>query len=126
MRPTIAGTEGRAGARRKLGVSGMDGGSAPCHAGPLEHDTVFATLLGSLPRPPGAPDASDLELVEAAVRAQEAAGLEPVTDGGLENGRSPLDRWLAMAGLTANAAKQDVVGPLTAARGGQRAAVLEA
>jgi methionine synthase II (cobalamin-independent) len=87
---------------------------------------MFATLLGSLPRPPLAPDASDLDLVEAAVRAQEAAGLVPVTDGGMENGRSPLDRWLAMAGLTATAAKQDVVGPLTLARGGDEATVLSA
>jgi methionine synthase II (cobalamin-independent) len=87
---------------------------------------MFATLLGSLPRPPLGPDASDLELIEAAVRVQEAAGLEPVTDGGLENGRPPLDRWLAMAGLTERAAKQDLVGPLTAARGGDSAAVLAA
>ncbi|MGZ8515016.1 MAG: hypothetical protein ACXWXA_08220 [Candidatus Limnocylindrales bacterium] len=87
---------------------------------------VFATLLGPLPRPPLAPDASDLELVEAAVRAQEAAGLEPLTDGGLQNGRSPLDRWLAMAGLAARAAKQDLVGPLTMARGGDERAVLAA
>ncbi len=87
---------------------------------------MFATLLGSLPRPPLAPGASDLELVEAAVRAQEAAGLEPITDGGLENGRSPLDRWLAMAGVTAMAVKQVIVGPLTLARGEDRAAVLAA
>jgi methionine synthase II (cobalamin-independent) len=87
---------------------------------------MFATLLGPLPRPPLAPDASDLELVEMAVRAQVEAGLEPVTDGGLENGRPPLGRWLAMAGLTAAAAKQDVIGPLTAARGADEADVLAA
>jgi len=86
---------------------------------------MFATLLGPLPRPPLAPNASDLELVEAAVRAQEAAGLEPITDGGLQNAQSPLDRWLAMAGITERAAKQDMVGPFTRARGGVAAAVLE-
>jgi methionine synthase II (cobalamin-independent) len=84
---------------------------------------MFATLLGSLPRPPLPPGSSDLELVEAAVRAQEAAGLEPITDGGLEHGRSPLDRWLALAGLTAKAAKQDIVGPYTLARGGEPGAL---
>ena len=78
---------------------------------------MFATLLGSLPRPPLSPDASDLELVEAAVRAQEAAGLEPVTDGGLENGRSPLERWLAMAGLTSGAAQAGRRRPADAPRG---------
>jgi methionine synthase II (cobalamin-independent) len=87
---------------------------------------MFATLLGSLPRPPLEHNASDLELVEAAVRAQEAAGLEPITDGGLQNAQSPLDRWLAMAGITMKAAKQDLVGPFTRARGGDSAAILEA
>lgn len=87
---------------------------------------MFATLLGSLPRPPLPPDADDLALVEAAVQAQEDAGLEPITDGGLENGRSALDRWLAMAGLSTRAAKQAVMGPLTAARGGDESTVLAA
>ncbi len=87
---------------------------------------MFATLLGRLPRPPLGPAASDVELAVAALRAQEAAGLEPVTDGGLGDARPPLERWLAIAGLTDRAPKQDVVGPLTVARGGSRADVLAA
>ena len=41
---------------------------------------VFATLLGALPRPPAPTPAVD-ELVGLAAEAQEAAGLEPITDG---------------------------------------------
>jgi hypothetical protein len=42
---------------------------------------VFATLLGALPRPDDVVD--DDAAVEVAVRAQEQAGLEPITDGRL-------------------------------------------
>lgn len=48
---------------------------------------MFATLGGSLPtppRPPGADDSVD-ELIRVAIGAQEAAGLEPITDGGLRH-----------------------------------------
>ena len=48
---------------------------------------MFATLLGSLPRPPLAADASRRALVEAVVRAQQSAGIEPLTDGGLHPAR---------------------------------------
>ena len=44
---------------------------------------MFATLLGPLPRPDGALD--DDAAVVAAIRAQEAAGLEPLTDGQLRD-----------------------------------------
>ena len=44
--------------------------------------SMFATLLGALPRPPLPDDAPRDALVEAAVRAQEEAGLDPITDGG--------------------------------------------
>jgi methionine synthase II (cobalamin-independent) len=90
---------------------------------------MFATLLGPLPRPPLRADASDLELVEAAVRAQEAAGLEPVTDGGFGDGRSPVERWRIAAALTTRAVKQALIGPYTAGRadagGGAGAAARE-
>lgn len=79
---------------------------------------MFATLLGALPRPPLPVDAPPDALVEAAVRAQEAAALDPVTDG-----RPPADRdiaraWEATQGLTERAVKQAVTGPYTAARSG--------
>jgi hypothetical protein len=62
-------------------------------------DSMFATLLGALPRPPldshgepiviGAvddPDADVLDdLVRAVIRAQEVAGFEPITDGRLRD-----------------------------------------
>ncbi|HXG25415.1 MAG TPA: hypothetical protein VNL94_00980 [Candidatus Binatia bacterium] len=89
---------------------------------------MFATLLGALPDPPGA----RLEdRIEAAVRAQEAAGFEPVTDGRLRLPRAgrperAWDRvpdpaevvaaWLFIASTTDRAAKQALPGPYSAAR----------
>ena len=54
---------------------------------------MFATLLGSLPRPPLGADAPRRALVEAVVRAQETAGIEPVTDGGLPGASDPVAAW---------------------------------
>ena len=106
---------------------------------------MFATLLGDLPRPPLPEGASRDELVEAAVRAQETAGLDPVTDGGQRDGppslggddRRPGDpelaaSWEATQRFTTRAVKQVLVGPYTLGReaGGRvrdrRAATLEA
>ncbi len=78
---------------------------------------MFATLLGSLPRPPSAPDAGDRALAEAVVRAQEDAGIEPIADGGFGGGRSPLERWRETAALTGRAVKAVLVGPYSAGRG---------
>lgn len=72
---------------------------------------MFATLLGSLPRPPLTADATPAELLVAVVRAQEAAGLEPVSDGGFGIGETPVDRWRATAALTDRPVKQALVGP---------------
>lgn len=72
---------------------------------------MFATLLGPLPRPPLGSGVSDRELIEAAVRAQEAAGIEPINDGGLGGGEPPVERWRATAALTTRAVKQALVGP---------------
>ncbi len=88
---------------------------------------MFATLLGPLPRPP-VEDGSPLEsLVEAALRAQETAGLEPVTDGGYRDGGDPVAAWRSTAALTDRAVKQPIEGPYTVGRrlpgsAGQRSA----
>jgi methionine synthase II (cobalamin-independent) len=114
---------------------------------------VFATLLGGLPRPTvdgdgdgdgqaivrasadrdtGAVDA----LVVAAIRAQEAAGLEPITDGRLRDpawerlgtaltSRHPgddvvaaaiVEAWRTAAAATTRAVKQALPGPYTLGR----------
>ncbi len=92
---------------------------------------MFATLLGGLPRPPLDLHAPIDALVDAALRVQEAAGLEPLTDGGLRGGVPTVEAWRATAARTAGAVKQAVAGPYTAARaaGGTlaevRAATLE-
>jgi len=72
---------------------------------------VFATLLGCLPRP-----VDDLDrAIELVVRAQEDAGLEPITDGRLRDPNlqsiSALDIWRFAAGLTERAVKQALPGP---------------
>lgn len=79
---------------------------------------MFATLLGALPDPPsggattrpGAP-----ARLGALVRAQEAANLEPVTDGlgarTLAAGDDPVPRWRTTAELTNRAVKASLRGP---------------
>lgn len=53
---------------------------------------MFATLGGSLPAPPLPPAAAAAvdELIRIAIEAQEAAGLEPITDGGLRR-QDPIE-----------------------------------
>ncbi len=75
---------------------------------------MFATLLGGLPRPPLHEGASSEELVEAAVLAQEAAGLDPISDGGHFGEWQQLDAWRATAALTDRSVKQAVQGPYSA------------
>jgi hypothetical protein len=77
---------------------------------------MFATLLGALPRPVADEGAPVAELVGIAVRAQEAAGLEPVSDAGLRPGAISPASWEATARLTDRAVKQAVVGPYTSGR----------
>ena len=79
---------------------------------------MFATLLGALPRPPLPIDAPPDALVEAALQAQEAAGLDPVTDGGPPGDRDLARTWTATQRLTDRAVKQAVGGPYSATHGG--------
>jgi methionine synthase II (cobalamin-independent) len=81
---------------------------------------VFATLLGALPRP--ADDGEDVDRrIELAVRAQEEAGLEPITDGRLRHaafGRLPspdeaVDGWRATQSISERAVKQALPGPFS-------------
>jgi methionine synthase II (cobalamin-independent) len=88
---------------------------------------VFATLLGALPSPPGE---ADLEsAIRTAIRAQEEAGLEPITDGRLRgpllawvapdgtiDGDGILSAWRFAAAATDRAVKQALPGPYTAMR----------
>lgn len=74
---------------------------------------MFATLLGGLPTPDAADGVGSP--VEVAVRAQEDAGLEPITDGRLGPAALDMvdvvDAWRSTAGLTTRAVKQVLAGP---------------
>jgi hypothetical protein len=76
---------------------------------------VFATLLGPLPRPPLADDATPEAILDATVAAQVDAGLEPITDGGwpLAPG-DPVGSWSATAARTDHAVKAVLPGPFSA------------
>ena len=80
---------------------------------------MLATLLGGLPMPDGVEGLN--VAVKAIVRAQEEAGLEPITDGrlrdpGLEHYGAAIDGWRFAAGLTDRAVKQALPGPYTLGR----------
>ena len=128
-RPTIALGVGPDGHRRKLDVSRASGAARrerrllridPRRAPDESTRPMFATLLGPLPRPPLGDGAGERDLVEAAVRAQEAAGIEPITDGGFGVAGSPVERWGVTAALTSRAVKQALVGPYSAGRSAGR------
>jgi methionine synthase II (cobalamin-independent) len=55
-------------------------------------------------------------LLEAVVRAQEAAGLEPITDAGFGVGDSPAERWRVTAALTDRPVKAALEGPYSSVR----------
>ncbi|HTK44085.1 MAG TPA: hypothetical protein VL749_01875 [Patescibacteria group bacterium] len=81
---------------------------------------MFATLLGGLPRPSDA--GTDIDsAIELAIRAQEQAGLEPITDGRLRDGTprqlptpaAAVEAWRSAQGLTDRAVKQALPGPFS-------------
>jgi methionine synthase II (cobalamin-independent) len=106
---------------------------------------MFATLLGALPRPTadgegmplapvaGGPEVDALnDLIGVAARAQEAAGIEPLTDGRLRDPTfdrlarqlartdnfedavaAVLEGWRTLAAVTERATKQALPGPYT-------------
>jgi hypothetical protein len=74
---------------------------------------MFATLLGALPRPPSSGGASSEALLETIVRAQEAAGLAPLTDGGLLVDEDPVEAWRTTTALTDRAVKAVLLGPFS-------------
>ena len=77
---------------------------------------MFGTLLGSLPRPPLPADAAPEELLGAVLRAQEEAGLEPVSDAGFGIGDAVVERWRTTAALTDRLVKQALLGPYSVGR----------
>jgi methionine synthase II (cobalamin-independent) len=78
---------------------------------------MFATLLGTLPDPPRHADMSIEARIESIVRAQEAAGLDPVTDGGHGGDTEPIASWRRTASLTDRTVKSVITGPYTVGAG---------
>jgi methionine synthase II (cobalamin-independent) len=74
---------------------------------------MFGSLLGDLPRPPLPSSAGAEALLEAVLRAQEEAGLEPVSDAGFGIGDTPAQRWGSTRSRTDRIVKQSVTGPYT-------------
>jgi hypothetical protein len=78
---------------------------------------MFATLLGSLPRPPLPADAAPEAILDACLALQVDHGLEPLTDGGW-----PLDApdvaasWAATAERAGGIVKAVIDGPLAGRR----------
>jgi methionine synthase II (cobalamin-independent) len=94
---------------------------------------VFATLLGALPRPTAETEDVD-RLSELAIRAQEDAGLEPITDGrlrdpGFERLPTPaeaVEAWRIAQSMTERVVKQALPGPFSLRGHAAAAAVAEA
>jgi hypothetical protein len=78
---------------------------------------MFATLLGSLPRPPLADDAAPEALLDAVLELQGVHGLEPLIDAGwaLDRG-DPVAAWQSTAARTDRLVKAVVDGPFTSGR----------
>lgn len=85
---------------------------------------MFATLGGAFARPVGTGDPD--EMVRRAVEAQEEAGLEPVTDGGVMVGLPAVEAWRRASSVAGRAVKASLVGPYTLARAREASAAVEA
>src|SRR5688500_1287335 len=78
---------------------------------------MFATLLGSLPRPSLADDVAPEALLDAVLELQVEHGLEPLTDAGwaLDPGDA-VAAWQATSARTDRLVKAVVDGPVTSGR----------
>jgi hypothetical protein len=78
---------------------------------------MFATLLGPLPWPSLAGDASPEAILDAVLEVQVEHGLEPLTDGGWPLDRDdPVAAWRATAARTDRLVKAVVEGPFSSGR----------
>jgi hypothetical protein len=77
---------------------------------------VFATLLGSLPRPPLGPDAAPEAVLDSCLALQAEHGLEPVTDGGWPVSDDVIGSWRATAERAGRLVKAVIAGPWTSRR----------
>lgn len=75
---------------------------------------MFATLLGSVPRPSLADDVAPEALLDAVLELQAEHGLEPLTDAGWALDRDdPVAAWQGTAARTERLVKAVVDGPFT-------------
>lgn len=78
---------------------------------------MFATLLGSLPRPSLAEGVAPEALLDAVLELQAEHGLEPLTDAGWALDRDdPVAAWQGTAARTDRLVKAVVDGPFTSGR----------
>ena len=76
---------------------------------------MFATLLGSLPRPSLPDDAAPEAILDAVIELQAEHGLEPIIDGGWAIERDdPVAAWRSTAARTDRLVKAVIDGPYTA------------
>jgi hypothetical protein len=78
---------------------------------------MFATLLGTLPRPALPDDAAPEAILDAIIDLQVEHGLEPLTDGGWPLDRDDLvARWRSTSARTDRLVKAVIDGPFTSGR----------
>ena len=78
---------------------------------------MFATLLGSLPRPSLADDAAPEAILDAILGLQDEHGLEPLTDAGWAiGGGDVVAAWQGTAARTDRLVKAVLIGPFTSGR----------